>query len=64
MNTLELEKLLIDYNKQYPKDESPMSFLAMFGIVEIHEFLKKRDGKRIGVIYKNASDDGAELVYI
>ena len=64
MNIEELEKLLIDYNNQYPEEESPIAFLAMFGIVEIHDFLKKRDGKKIGVIYKNDSDDGAELVYI
>tara|TARA_R110001632_G_scaffold229575_1_gene365849 strand:- start:367 stop:552 length:186 start_codon:yes stop_codon:yes gene_type:complete len=58
------QKLLIDYSDQYPEDENPMAYNFIFGEDEIKEFLEKRNGRRIGIVFKNKSDDDGELVYI
>lgn len=58
------QELLLDYNNQYPDDESPISYIAIFGEDEIMEFLKNRNGKRIGIVFLDNSDDGGKLVYL
>lgn len=58
------QELLLEYTKQYPEDESPMAYNFIFGEDVIMDFLKNREGRRIGIFFKDSSDDRAELIYL
>ena len=58
-------KLIEKYQKEYPKDESPMIYAAQFGHDRIKKMLKERKGRRI--VFNDIDpkiDNGGDLVYL
>jgi len=57
------DQLLLQYAKQYPNDENPYSIESQTGVEYINNFLKKRNGRRVKIVFKPGMMDGEILKY-
>lgn len=59
----DFKTLLTEYLKQYPKEENPINWHALFFEEEIYNFLKNRKGRKIRLKTKKDVLDGGQLYY-
>ena len=60
----ELRTLLKDYEKDYPREESPLNYTHDLGLTFVVDMLKNRKGRKLVFIKPDEdSDDGGELIY-
>ena len=64
-NENEIDELIHDYIKQFPKTGFPMELLSAYGVEETVKILKGREGRRIDFIIANKEViDGGKYIYI
>jgi hypothetical protein len=60
---MDLKEIENDYLKQYPKEESPLTWSAVVSLDEIYNFMLNRKGRKIGLKTEKDVLDGGQLIY-